>query len=323
MLTKSHFKAAWWLTNTHFQTIAAKWLRRKEKLNTIVETIELPDGDFIDLAWTHLPDTRNNKPIVVILHGLEGSVNSHYVKGMLATIKQRGWVGVLMHFRGCSGRMNRQAAAYHSGDTRDIAYLGTLLKERYQSCAFFLIGFSLGGNVATRYLAQYPENPFTATCIVCAPLHLASCSQRINKGFSKVYQKYLVKMLKDSTRLKIKSQLITGICPEKLNKIKTIWDFDQMITAPLNGFKSAGDYYQQASGLTVLQKIKQHCLIIHAADDPFLNHQSIIFKEPLPKHITFEVTTRGGHVGFISGNNPLKPTYWLEQRIPKFIEQHL
>ncbi len=323
MFKKSPFKAAWWLTNPHLQTIAAKFLRRNEKLKTITETVELPDGDFIDLAWTHLPQTNNTQPIVVILHGLEGSVDSHYVKGMLATIKQRGWIGLLMHFRGCSGRANRQAAAYHSGDTRDIDYLARLLKKRHTSCPFFLIGFSLGGNVVTRYLSQQPDNPFTAATVVCAPLHLASCSQRIDRGFSKFYQKYLVQMLKSSTAVKIQAKVITTICPTNLDQIKTIWDFDQTVTAPINNFASAEDYYHQSSGLYIIHQIKQPCLIIHAADDPFLHHQAIAFDHPLPENINFEVSKRGGHVGFISGNNPFSPVYWLEQRIPHFIEQHL
>ena len=323
MLISSHFKAAWWLTNRHMQTIAAKWLRRNEKLNTLIETIELPDGDFIDIAWTEKPQADNNRPIVVILHGLEGSVDSHYVKGMLATLKQKGWIGLLMHFRGCSGRANRQAAAYHSGDTRDITYLATMLKNNYPHCPLFLIGFSLGGNVVARYIAHNVNNPFTAATIVCAPSHLASCSLRINQGFSKLYQSYLVNMLKNSTQLKIDSQLITTINTTALKKVKTMKEFDQLVTAPINGFKDADDYYHQMSGLNNLTSIVQQCLIIHAIDDPFLNHQEIISNELLPQNITFELTEKGGHMGFITGNNPLKPIYWLEERIPTFIEQFL
>ena len=323
MLIKSNFRAAWWLANPHLQTISAKWLRRKEKLATLTETLELPDGDFIDLAWTQLPDVKNTKPIIVILHGLEGSVESHYVKGMLATIQQRGWIGLLMHFRGCSGRANRLATAYHSGDTQDITYLANSLKERFDLCPLFLLGYSLGGNVVSRYLALHPNNPFTAASIVCAPLHLASCSQRINKGLSKFYQKYLLNMLKHNTQQKITAKLITDICPTALSKINTMWDFDHIITAPLNGFASADDYYQQSSGLFVLHHIQQPCLIIHATDDPFLHHQAITFNHILPENVIVEVSERGGHVGFISGKNPFNPIYWLERRIPHFIEQHL
>jgi len=323
MLTKSDFKASWWLTNPHLQTIAAKWLRRQKKLATLTETLELPDGDFLDLAWSQLPSKNNSKPIVVILHGLEGSVESHYVKGIMATIKQRGWIGLLMHFRGCSGRANRLLTAYHSGDTRDITYLANVLEKRYDSCPLFLVGFSLGGNVVSRYLSLHPQNPFTAASIVCAPLHLASCSKRINQGFSKVYQKYLVNMLKNSMQIKIAAKKVTNICPIAFSQIKTIRDFDHLITAPINGFDSANDYYQKSSGLFVLHHIKQPCLIIHAADDPFLSHQAISFTHTLPENVTFEVSERGGHVGFITGINPLNPIYWLEQRIPHFIEQHL
>jgi len=323
MYSTSQFKPAWWLTNTHFQTLAAKFFRRKQKLVTNTETLELPDGDFIDLAWTEKPQKNNTRPIVVILHGLEGSKDSHYAKGMLNAIKERGWVAVLMHFRGCSGKPNRQASSYHSGDIRDISYLTEQLTAQYQQCVFSVLGFSLGGNVLTRYLAQVPNNPYRSAAVICAPLDLASCSARINQGFSRLYQKYLLQMLKDSTLEKIATKIINNIKTTQLDTINTIYDFDEQITAPLNGFTSAQHYYQQASGNPVMEKIKLPCLFIHAADDPFLNHHLSIPQQKLPEHLTFEVSSHGGHVGFIHGNNPFKPLYWLEQRVPEFLNAHL
>lgn len=323
MYSTSEFKPAWWLTNAHLQTLAAKFFRRKKTLVIETETLELPDGDFIDLAWTEKPQKNNTRPIVVILHGLEGSKDSHYAKGMLNAIKKRGWIAVLMHFRGCSGKPNRQASSYHSGDIRDISYLTEQLISRYQQCAFSVLGFSLGGNVLTRYLAQVPNNPYRSAAIICAPLDLASCSTRINQGFSRLYQKYLLKMLTDSTLEKITTRIINNIKESQLVSIKTIYDFDDKVTAPLNGFTSAQHYYQQSSGNQVMENIKQPCLFIHAADDPFLNHQLSLPQQQLPDHLNFEVSSHGGHVGFIHGNNPFKPKYWLEQRVPDFISTHL
>ena len=323
MYSASKFKPAWWLTNAHAQTLVAKFFRHKQKLVTCTETLELPDGDFIDLAWTELPKQNNTKPIVVILHGLEGSKDSHYAKGMLNAIRSRGWIAVLMHFRGCSGKPNRQASSYHSGDIRDISYLTEQLITRYQHCAFSVLGFSVGGNVLTQYLAQVPNNPYRAAAVICAPLDLASCSFRINQGFSRLYQKYLLRMLKNSTLEKITTKVINNLNKKKLESIKTLYEFDDYVTAPLNGFTNAQHYYQQASGNQVIARIKQPCLFIHAADDPFLNHQCLIPQQKLPKNLTFEVSNNGGHVGFIHGNNPLKPKYWLEQRVPEFLNKHL
>ena len=323
MYSASKFKPAWWLTNPHFQTLAAKFFRRKQRLMTNLETLELPDGDFIELAWTEQPKKNNTKPIVVLLHGLAGSKDSHYIKGMLTAIKARGWIAVLMHFRGCGSKQNRQASSYHSGDTRDIMYLTEHLIARYQQCIFSVLGFSLGGNVLTQYLAQVPNNPYKAAAVICAPLDLASCSARINQGFSRIYQKYLLQMLKDSTLEKIGKKIISHIKPDQLAEINTIYDFDEQITAPLNGFSNAEHYYQQSSGKPVLKTIKQPCLFVHSADDPFLNHQCSLPKQALPKHLTFEVSQHGGHVGFIYGNNPFKPKYWLEKRVPDFLADYL
>ena len=323
MYSASKFKPAWWLTNAHFQTLAAKFFRRKQQLQTKKETLELPDGDFIDLAWTEEPKKNNTKPIVVMLHGLEGSKDSHYAKGMLSAIKNRGWIAVLMHFRGCSGKPNRQASSYHSGDTRDISYLTEQLIARYQQCVFSVLGFSLGGNVLTQYLAQVPNNPYKAAAVICAPLDLASCSERINRGFSRLYQKYLLQMLKDSTLKKVANKVIKHVKPAQLENIKTIFDFDDRITAPLNGFASANDYYQKSSGNRVIENIMQPCLFVHSEDDPFLNHQYVMPNKELPKHVTFEVSKRGGHVGFIYGNNPFKPQFWLEKRVPDFLARYI
>lgn len=320
MLKTSSFKPAWWLSNRHLQTMAAKILRRKQTVAVINETVELPDGDFVDLAWTEDPNLHPLKPIVYVLHGLEGSINSHYAKGMMGAIKAKGWIGLLMHFRGCSGRPNRQGPSYHSGDTWDIHYCTEYLKDRFVNRPLAILGFSLGGNVLTNYLAEDPNNPFCCAAVICAPLHLASCSTQIDQGFSKVYQKYLVDMLKDSTAEKIKLTLISHIELTELKQIKTLYEFDQKVTAPINGFESAEDYYEKASGLYRLDKITKPTLVIHAMDDPFLCHK---YLNTIPENnlIDFEVSDHGGHVGFISGTNPLKPQYWLEHRVLNYIAE--
>ena len=323
MIKTSQFKAAWWLKNPHLQTLAAKFFRRNLHFTTIDETLILPDGDFIELAWTEKPEKNNLRPIVVILHGLEGSKDSHYAKGMLSAIQKKGWIAVLMHFRGCGSRPNNKAHSYHSGDTRDITYFTQELQQRFPQHPLFAVGFSLGGNVLTRYLAEQTSAAFIASCVICAPLHLASCSKRINHGFSRIYQKYLVDMLRNSAKEKLALNLVNHINTRQLNDIRSIWQFDQQVTAPINGFASAADYYQQASGKFVLKNINKPCLVIHAADDPFLNHHEIVSTLNLPKQVNFEVSKRGGHVGFISGKWPFKPIYWLEQRVTDYFSQFI
>lgn len=322
MLKSSTFKPAWWLSNPHLQTMAAKWLRRHETITTYREIIHLPDNDSLELAWTELPKAQQDKPIVIILHGLEGSVDSHYAKGMLQTLKKRGWIGVLMHFRGCGQYPNKFGRSYHSGNIEDISYLISLIESRYPSNKKAIIGFSLGGNVVANYLAKV-DNTIKAGVMICAPFDLASCSKRINTGISKIYQKYLVDMLKTSALIKINTKKVQHINHSQLSHIKTLWDFDNQYTAPLNGFNDAADYYNQASGKPLLAKIKTPCLVIHAQDDPFLCHNSTIQQLKLNGNIEFEISKKGGHVGFIAGKNPLNPYYWLEQRVPEYLASYL
>lgn len=314
----SPFTPAWWLSNPHLQTLAPKIFRASLSLKTTKERIALPDNDFVDLAWTEVPLKESTKPIVVVLHGLEGSKDSHYAKGMLDALKRKGWIGVLMHFRGCSGEVNRKANSYHGGDINDVSYLTDLLVARHPYTPLGIVGFSLGGNVVAQYLSKKPENPYKAASVICAPLDIESCCKRVNQGFSKLYQKYLLDMLKKSTALKIELKQITHLSATQLEKIKTIFDFDDKVTAPLNKFANAVDYYAKSSSKNILNSIKNPCLFIHSKDDPFLCHESTVPTMILKEHLTFEVSNGGGHVGFIYGNNPFKPKYWLEQRVPDF-----
>lgn len=329
MFYSSTFKPAWWLRNSHAQTILAKYLQKSPSPVQHNEILELPDGDFTELAWTELPDNNNPKTIVVLLHGLAGCQHSHYVTSTFKALKKNNCIGVLMHFRGCNGKPNRQLNSYHSGDIRDIGYFTEHLRKNYPNHKLALVGFSLGGNVVTRYLATTPNNPYLAACVICAPLDLAACSDKLNNGLSKIYQHYLLALLKKTTleKLKILPSELTftnnknpqNILPSKVKALTTIRALDNYITAPLNGFNSADDYYKKMSGKYCLPHIKQPCLILHSKDDPFMEHQKNIELDSLPDTMRFEISQYGGHVGFISGHNPFKPVFWLETRITEFL----
>jgi len=319
MFIESKFTAPWWLKNCHLQTILAKYLRTETLVQTSTQYLETHDDDFLELAWTELPQAKQPKPIVVLLHGLEGSIDSHYVQGMLQAIKSKGWIGVLLHFRGCGKRPNRTTTSYHSGFTHDIAFFANYLHTHFPDHGRALVGFSLGGNVAAKYIAENNNHGFNAASVICAPIHLESASKRINKGFSKVYQRYLVDMLKQTAHDKITQFDLQTFDQERIAKADTIWEFDELYTAPSNGFIDAEDYYQQASSFPLLGKIDIPCLFIHATDDPFLCNEHLSSLTTSNKHVTFELSKRGGHVGFVTGSNPFKPRFWLEQRVPDFL----
>ena len=245
-----------------------------------------------------------------------------YAKGMMKKLKQQGFAVVLMHFRNCSREVNRLARAYHSGETEDLRFFINHLKSKFPKRPLFAVGFSLGGNVLAKYLGeQGTKSNLTGAAVVSAPFDLSSSCEVIRKSLGKIYQKYLLDRMKKSMQRKlpqIEQQI--SLTPEKLMAIDDLWQFDNMLTAPLHGFAGAEDYYQQASGLNTLNLISTNTLILHAKDDPFLCHQAVTNTPSLPTNIAFEVAPSGGHVGFISGNNPFKPVYWLEQRIPQFFK---
>ncbi len=254
--------------NRHLQTMLPRLIRRKLRFTPHWQRLELPDGDFVDLAWSEDPHQARHKPRLVVFHGLEGSLHSPYAHGLIHAAMQRGW-------------------------------LGCLLAEEGDRC------------------------PLDAAVIVSAPFMLEACSYHMDKGFSRVYQRYLLNLLKANASRKLKAY--PGSLPVDLRQLKgmrRIREFDDMITAKIHGFADALDYYRQCSAMPRLSDITKPTLIIHAKDDPFMDHHSIPPQEQLPANVEYQLTEQGGHVGFVSGTLR-KPEMWLERRIPDWLNRWL
>jgi len=310
------FQPAWWCRGPNAQTLWARLARRAPKLFFQRERLELPDGDFLDLDWTE----NGSGPIVMVLHGLEGSSQSPYARGMMQAIKRRGWRGVVMHFRGCSGEPNRLARSYHSGDTGDLAHVISTLQQREPRTRVSIVGFSLGGNVLLKWLGNTGrETPVRAAVAVSVPYVLQSAADRLNRGFSRLYQRQLIRSLRLTVAEKRK-RIALPIKIQDLSTLKSFRDFDEYVTAPLHGFDSADHYYTVSSSRQYLKGIAVPTLLLHARDDPFMTEKVIPRKNELPDSVTLEVYPYGGHVGFVSGTWPWRTNYWLEERIPKYLE---
>ncbi len=323
-MAEAHFKPAWWLPNSHFQTLWPTLCRRPIKhLNFKRERIELPDGDFIDLDWVD-KNKDLNSPIVFLLHGLEGTLDSPYAKGMLNAISAEGWRGVFLYFRGCSGEHNRLPRSYHSGDTADVDYVVSVLKQREPHAPMAAIGFSLGGNVLVKWLGETSQhNPLQAAVAICVPFELYKAVLRINRGFSRVYQWHLLGCLRNKLKQKLKMFSSSPVSMAKLATVRTMHDFDEHVTAPLHGFANANDYYVKCSSRAYLPYILRPTLLVQAKDDPFMTEDLLPGEDELSPLVQLELTDSGGHVGFVSGRAPWAAEYWLERRVPSFLRKYL
>ncbi|QPB84889.1 hydrolase [Pseudoalteromonas rubra] len=317
------FQPAWWMRNRHLQTILPRLFRPNLKANVRYEHLETPDDDFLELAWAN--NGNQQAPLVVVLHGLEGNINSFYAKGLLRALTTAGLDAVLMHFRNCSRQVNRQARAYHSGETGDLAFLLQTLKQRFVDRPLYAVGFSLGGNVLAKYLGeQGHDSQLDGAAVISAPYHLSSSCQVIRKSCFKLYQKYLLDRMKRSFSRKFEQiEDALQIGRDEIQQIRDLWQFDERITAPLHGFKGAEDYYAKASAQPYLKQITTPTLLIHAADDPMLSTRAIPTQAQISDQVTLAVSPQGGHVGFIAGRNPLRPVFWLEQIVPAYLHSLL
>lgn len=322
------FRPAWWLSHPHLQTIYPSLWRKVVPPVLSRERLITADGDFLDLDWCGTDRER----VVILLHGLSGSSRSGYILGLQQSLLADGWSSVALNFRGCSGEPNQRARSYHSGETEDIQFVYQSLRQRYPQAKLAAAGFSLGGNVLLKWLGEQADTlDLLAAVAVSVPLVLSECATRLDNGFSKVYRAHLLGELKQYIQRKQQHLVDLALHEEAeklrqlgdLSAITSFWQYDDRVVAPLHHYKNVDDYYQRASSRQFLAHIQVPTLLIQAADDPFMTDKVLPHASELSAHVSLEITATGGHVGFISGQQLFKPHYWLDQRIPAFLRQHL
>ena len=315
------FKPSLTLKNKHLQTLYAPLFRKQSTPKVEIERFDLADGDFIEAYW-HKHKPTDSRPIVTLFHGLAGSFRSPYIQGIMKALDKKGFASVLMHFRGCSGKANLLPRSYHSGDTADAKAWIDYLKVKYKNSDLHAVGYSIGGNMLLKFLGEEKEKTLLRSAVsVSAPMDLDITAKRINQGFSKRYQQHLLDPLKKILLEKYKTfdmEKILNQSREDIKNIKTIEEFDELYTAPINGFGTAKNYYNKCSAKQFLKHIQIPTLIIHALDDPFMTPKILPLQEELSKHITMSISEHGGHVGFVNGTL-LKPNYWLEEHIVEYL----
>ena len=301
-----------------------KFMRPRDMNAFQLERIQTTDADEITLVSA---TSRSNGPILLMLHGLEGGLRSHYVGGIWAVARDRGWQPKMLLFRTCDGRMNKARRTYHSGETTDLDFVIRRLIDEDPARPIGLAGVSLGGNVMLKWLGERGDSApdqVRAAIAISTPYDLARSSKAIDSGFSRVYQWNFLRSLKRKAREKMAQH--ADICDEKeLDSLTTMWEFDDRFTAPLHGFRDAADYYARSSSLAFLEGIRRPTLLLSAKDDPFHSREVLEDVEgiaALNPIVTTEFHERGGHVGFVGGA-PWRPTYYVESRVASFLEGFL
>ena len=307
------FHSPFWLPEKHSQSIFPALFREVELEGAQVERIDLPDGDFVDVDW-YVKGGIAKRPLLIISHGLEGNSRRHYVLGFAKKAIQDGFNVLAWNYRSCSGEMNRSKRFYHSGASDDLNEMVQMAISR-GATAIYLAGFSLGGNLTLKWLGEKGKNPtdvIRKAVVFSVPLHLSSSSQTLAKLENWMYSNRFLNTLVEKVRKKVDQY--PGLIPdEKLSEIKTLWDFDEIVTGPLHGFAGAEDYYHQSSSIFFLPHIRVPVLIVNAANDPFLSAQC--FPKDLVdslENVFLEIPKEGGHCGFYPNN--YKEFLWSEIR---------
>jgi len=309
-----HYDAPLWLPSGHLQTIYPALCIKKSAVAYRRERWQAHDGDFIDVDFV---DGVPGRPFVVLFHGLEGSSGSHYARALMAALAARGWSGAVPHFRGCSGELNLAPRFYHSGDANEVDWIIRRLRPRAAG-KFYATGVSLGGNALLRWLgeSQHQAELVDAACTVSAPLDLARGGESLSSGLNLIYTRMFLQTLKPKCLAKLEQ--FPGLFDRAaLMAARDLHAFDNVVTAPLHGYRDTDDYWNRASAKHVLGDITVPTLVLNALNDPFLPGRH------LPRHASRQVTldypAHGGHVGFANGAVPGRLD-WLPRKMLHFLE---
>jgi len=342
------YRAPSWLPGGHAQTLYASLLMPRARVAYRRERWDTPDGDFIDLDWVVDPaaetcriDLTGRKefksgsrsgensipaimepapvPLVVLFHGLEGSSRSHYAVALMAAVRRAGWRGVAVHFRGCSGEPNRLPRAYHSGDASEIDWILRRLRAQNDGAPLYAAGVSLGGNALLKWLGETGASAMAVVdraAAVSAPVDLMAAGEALGRGFSLVYTRNFLATLRKKSLAKL-AQFPGLYDASAVRASRTLRQFDDLVTAPLHGYRDTNDYWTSASSKPGLGNIHAPTLVLNARNDPFLPEAALPGTDEVSAAVTIEQPAEGGHVGFVSGALPGNFD-WLPQRLLRF-----
>jgi uncharacterized protein len=313
-----HYQAPRWLPGGQLQTIWPALFSRRHfgpRPSYRRERWDSPDGDFIDVDFalqavtgqTVAPTAPDSSPLLVLFHGLEGSSRSHYAEAFADWATQHGLAYAVPHFRGCSGEINRAPRAYHSGDFEEIGWILQRMHAQHPARKIIAVGVSLGGNALLRWAQEAGDaagKQVSAIASVCSPIDLTASGHAIGRGFNRqVYTRMFLRTMKPKAleRLALHPKLFNR---EKLLATRDLYEFDNLFTAPLHGFKSTDDYWSRASAKPHLSRVRIPALVLNALNDRFVPATSLPAQQDVGRYVTLWQPRHGGHVGFPAGRLP-------------------
>ena len=317
----SDYQAPSWCPGGHLQTVIPARLSPKPVIHYRREIVRTPDNDIVAWDWVDPKAPSSETPVLVHFHGLEGGSDSHYALALMHACFERGWRGVVAHFRTCGGLMNLKPRAYFAGDVSDCSWVMKTVRSRFPKAPLYAVGVSLGANQVAKCLGDFGEAASSfvdAAVAVCAPIDLVAGSERLTKGVNILYANMFLSTLKE--KLEEKARQYPDLFDiEKVKRVQNMYDFDDMYTAPVHGFPSAMDYWQKCSAKPVLGGVRVPLLLLNARNDPFLPAWTLPSATEIAPAVTADFPAEGGHVGFPEGNFPGNLDY-LPRRIMRFFD---
>jgi len=312
------YRAPWWLPGAHLQTIYPAVVLKPPRVPYRRSRWGTPDGDFIDVDRVETPGAPGERaaPLVALFHGLEGGSSSHYALALMHAVRARGWRGLVVHFRGCSGEPNLLPRAYHSGDTEELDWILRRLQAEREGAPLHAAGVSLGGNVLLKWLGERgaeASHYVARACAVSAPVDLVSAGAALGAGFNLLYARHFLATLKRKSARMLEAH--PGLFRlERVLAARTLREFDDVVTAPLHGFRDTDDYWARASSKPLLRHIAVPTLMVNARNDPFLPSRALPGPHEVSRAVALEFPDTGGHAGFVTGRFP-GTLDWLPRRM--------